>query len=150
MYIDFKPDGKCYYCGKEYAQYMKPVFENEHAVVYMAGYQKYYPGRCIVVLKSHKIEMFELTKDEISGFFDAVGIISKAISKVFKCDKLNYATCGDTNPHFHMHIVPKIENGYTWGKLFEMLPPENERILIDETGLDTMIDKLRKAIKQDM
>ena len=148
MYTNFIPDGKCYYCGEEYKQYMKPVFENKYANVYMAGYQKYYPGRCIVVLKGHKREMFELTPEEISGFYEAVSIISKAIATTFNCDKLNYGSCGDTNPHFHMHIVPKIEGGYTWGQLFEMLPPEKDRVLIDEAELDEMIAKLRQAIKE--
>ena len=60
MYTDFVPDGKCYYCGEEYAQYMKPMFDNDYAIAYMAGYQKYYPGRCIVVLKNHKEEINEM------------------------------------------------------------------------------------------
>lgn len=146
MYTDFIPDGKCYYCGEEYKQFMKPVFENDYANVYMAGYQKYYPGRCIVVLKGHKREIFELTEAERNGFFEAVSRISEAITKVFKYDKLNYGSCGDTNPHFHMHIVPKIEGGYTWGKLFEMMPPVEDQILIPIEELDEMIARLKAVL----
>ena len=146
MYIDFKPDGKCYYCGDECLQYMKPIFENDYATAYMAGYQKYYPGRCIVTLKSHKREMNEMTPEEISGFFEIVSKLAAAIQKAYPCDKLNYGTCGDTKPHFHMHIVPKIKDGYTWGQLFEMLPPEKDRVLIPVEELDEMIEKIRACL----
>lgn len=149
MYTNFIPDGKCYYCGDEYKQYMKPIFENDYANVYMTGFQQYYPGRCVVTLKGHKEEMFEMTKEEISGFFDAVSKVAKAISKAFKCDKLNYGTCGDGNRHFHMHIVPKIEGGYTWGKLFEMVPPPEKQVLIPEEELDKMIEKIRENLEVD-
>ena len=146
MYTDFKPDGKCYYCGEEYKQYMKPIFDNDYAIAYMAGYQKYYPGRCIVVLKNHKVEMNEMTPEEISGFFEVVSRVAGAIQKAFPCDKLNYGVCGDGNRHFHMHIVPKIKGGYTWGQLFEMLPPLEDRILIPIEELDKMIEKIRENL----
>ena len=147
MYTNFVPDGKCYYCGEEYAQYMKPIFENDYAIAYMAGYQKYYPGRCIVVLKNHKEEINEMTSEETSGFFALVSKVAYAIQKAFPCDKLNYGVCGDGNRHFHMHIVPKIKGGYTWGKLFEMLPPVEDQILIPEKELDEMIEKICEATK---
>ena len=99
-----------------------------------------------MVLKAHKVELNEFTPEELSGFFEVVARVAGAIQKAFPCDKLNYGTCGDTNPHFHMHIVPKIKDGYTWGKLFEMLPPENDRVLIPIEELDKMIEKIRECL----
>lgn len=42
-----------------------------------------------------------------------------------------------------MHIVPKLKDGYTWGKLFEMLPPVEDQILIPDAQLDAMIERIR-------
>ncbi|NMA08018.1 MAG: HIT family protein [Clostridiales bacterium] len=134
---------ECYYCGDEYKKYMKPIAELSVSYAYMAGYQKYYPGRCIVCLKRHAEEWFELTDEELCGFSRDIATVARAIEAAFPCDKLNYGICGDGNRHLHMHIVPKLKDGYTWGKLFEMLPPVEDQILIPDAQLDAMIERIR-------
>ena len=136
----------CYYCGDEYKKYMKPIAELSVSIAYMAGYQKYYPGRCIVTLKRHAEEWFELTPEEITGFSSDIARVARAITLSYPCDKLNYGICGDGNRHIHMHIVPKLRDGYTWGRLFEMLPPVEDQILITDAELEAMIERIRENL----
>jgi len=136
----------CYYCDGEFNAYMKLIATMDVSYAYMAGYQKYYPGRCIVTLKRHAEEWYELTPEELAGFSSDIARVAKAITEVFPCDKLNYGICGDNNRHLHIHIVPKIRDGYSWGRLFDMMPPVEDRILIPDTIWNNMIDKMRAAL----
>jgi diadenosine tetraphosphate (Ap4A) HIT family hydrolase len=81
-----------------------------------------YRGRCILALKEHKTEVFQLNADEVAAFGRDMVKASKAIYDAFKPDKINYAAFGDTYPHLHFHLVPKYKGGKSWGGPFELAP----------------------------
>jgi diadenosine tetraphosphate (Ap4A) HIT family hydrolase len=47
---------------------------------------------------------------------------ARAIQKVYRPDKINYAAFGDKMPHLHFHLTPKYRDGFEWGDVFAMNP----------------------------
>lgn len=113
----------CFYCTKDQAldALMTEICELGASTVYLFNDQTY-PGRCVVALKSHKTELFELGTEERARFFDDVAKVSQAIVRVFGADKMNYAIYGDTVPHVHVHLVPKKSGADSWGGPFRDTP----------------------------
>lgn len=85
---------------------MTPLTELQWSDVYLFNDQKH-KGRCVVALKGHHDEMFELDDEQRSGFFAEVSLMAHAIANYTKADKINYAIYGDIVSHFHVHLVPK-------------------------------------------
>jgi len=48
--------------------------------------------------------------------------VATAIQKAFSPTKINYGAYSDKLPHLHFHLVPKYENGFEFGGVFEMNP----------------------------
>jgi diadenosine tetraphosphate (Ap4A) HIT family hydrolase len=100
---------------------MEVVAELEVSILYIVKDQSY-RGRCILALKEHKTEVFQLSVGEVEAFGRDMAKASKAIHEAFKPDKINYAAFGDTYPHVHFHLVPKYHEGKSWGGPFELAP----------------------------
>jgi len=100
-----------------------------------------YRGRCIVALKEHKRELFELTPEEKNAWVDDVARTAQALTTLFAPGKINYAAYGDKVSHFHMHLVPKYETGPLWGSAFEMSPSEKK--FLSEGEYQSTISKIR-------
>ena len=60
----------CFYCEKDerLLALMTPLTELQWSDVYLFNDQKH-KGRCVVALKGHHDEMFELDDEQRSGFF---------------------------------------------------------------------------------
>lgn len=122
----------CFYCKKDERQaaLMLPLAELRWSDVYLFRDQKH-RGRCIVALKEHRDEMWQLSEEQRNGFFAEVSAVAEAVSAYAQADKINYAVYGDKVSHFHVHIVPKREGGLQWGGPFtddieKKLLPEEE------------------------
>lgn len=116
----------CFYCEKDQRllDLMLPLAELTWSNVYLFRDQKH-PGRCVVALKEHKDELFQLSPQQRDGFFAEVSAVAQAISEYTKADKINYAIYGDLVSHFHVHLVPKHRDGLQWGGPFtDNLPKE--------------------------
>jgi len=109
----------CFYCTKDERQkaLMTPLAELEWSDVYLFNDQKH-KGRCIVALKGHCDEIWQLSDEQRSGFFGEVSLVAEAMARYTKADKVNYAIYGDIVSHFHVHLVPKIKDGLQWGGPF--------------------------------
>lgn len=109
----------CFYCEKDerLLALMTPLAELRWADVYLFNDQKH-PGRCIVALKGHKDEIWQLSPEQRNGFFAEVSAAAEAVSRYAEADKINYAIYGDKVSHFHVHLVPKKEGGLQWGGPF--------------------------------
>ncbi len=136
----------CFYCenGEKLHSLMVEVCQLEYAKVYLNRDQKH-PGRCIVQLKDHKNEFFELSGEERNGFFKELALVAKAIFQVYHPDKINYATYGDLVPHVHVHIVPKYEGGLNWGGPFD---DTLARVTLEEEEYQAACQKLKHAIEE--
>lgn len=121
----------CFYCSKDQRlqNLMIPMAEMTWSNVYLFRDQKHL-GRCVVALKEHKDEIFQLSDEQRNGFFSEVSAVAEAIAQYTQAKKINYAIYGDIVSHFHVHLVPKQMDGLQWGGPFtDTLPKE---LLSDE------------------
>jgi diadenosine tetraphosphate (Ap4A) HIT family hydrolase len=100
-----------------------------------------YRGRCIVALNEHYHELFELDQATQDAFLRDVSRVAKAVHTAFAPGKINYGAFGDKMPHLHFHIVPKYEDGYTWGTMFEMNPAPN--LQLTDAEYQEIIDRIK-------
>ncbi len=96
---------------------MIPLASMTWSDVYLFRDQKH-RGRCIVALKEHCDEIWQLEEDQRNGFFAELAAVAEAVSDYAGADKINYAIYGDKVSHFHVHVVPKQEGGLQWGVPF--------------------------------
>jgi ATP adenylyltransferase len=115
----------CFYCdeGQELRDYAEELIHYDETIIYLVR-NAYYKGRCLVALKDHKQELFEIDEPVLEKFIKDVARVAAAVKKVFKADKINYGVFGDITSHVHMHIVPKHRDGRHWGCAFLSDPPE--------------------------
>ena len=136
----------CFYCEKDQRllDLMIPMAEMTWSDIYLFRDQKH-RGRCIVALKGHHDEIFELTQEQRNGFFAEVSAVAEAIAAFTKADKMNYAIYGDKVSHFHVHLVPKHADGLQWGGPFTDTLPK-VHLTDDEYAhlADGLMEKLRE------
>ncbi|WP_028558795.1 HIT family protein [Paenibacillus pinihumi] len=113
----------CIYCRQDEGllRLMLPVCSLQASEVYLFKDQLY-PGRCVVALKEHKREMFELDDVTLQDYMRDVSRTAQALQQMYQPDKLNYAVYGDIVDHFHVHLVPKYKDGFGWGQPFQTHP----------------------------
>lgn len=113
----------CFYCEKDQRlkDLMVEVGQLETSTVYLFKEQSH-RGRCVVAYNQHVNELFELEDEELALFMKDVKRVATAVQKTFSPNKINYGAYSDKLPHLHFHIVPKYEEGLSWGSTFEMNP----------------------------
>lgn len=116
-------ENTCFYCEKDQRldDLMIEVCKLSVSTVYLFREQTY-KGRCVVAYNGHVNELFELEEKELQLFMKDVTKAAAAIKKAFSVNKINYGAYSDKLPHLHFHVVPKYEDGNTWGETFEMNP----------------------------
>jgi diadenosine tetraphosphate (Ap4A) HIT family hydrolase len=122
-------DQNCRYCTVADDISVK-VAELETCNLLLTKDQKY-RGRCILALKDHKTEVFQLGAEELQAWARDLAKASGAINAAFKPDKINYAGFGDTYPHLHIHLVPKYKDGPEWGAPF-ILGLSNDKLATEK------------------
>ena len=134
----------CFYCenGEKLRSLMIEICELPYSKVYLNRDQKH-KGRCIVMLKGHKTEYFQMTPEENAGYFAELAKVAKAIYDLYHPDKLNYATYGDGVPHVHVHVVPKYKDGLNWGSPFDDTLP---KVLLSDEEYTELVNALRTEI----
>lgn len=137
-------DQNCFYCNntEQLFSLMTEICTLKSSRVFLFNDQKN-PGRCVVQFKNHKTELFELTEMERQDFIDDVSLVAKTVYEMYNANKINYATYGDLVPHLHVHIVPKIKDGVSWGKPFT---DDLEKLLLDPDKMKIEVEKLRSAL----
>ncbi len=71
---------------------------------------QYIPGYCILTCSKHVVEVYDMTVEERTLFFNDLACAALAISRVFQPIKLNYEILGNGTPHLHCHIKPRYLN----------------------------------------
>ena len=100
-------------------------------------------GRCIVAYKDHVSELVDISEEDRNAFFSDVARAAKAIHRVFHPNKVNYGAYGDGGCHLHFHLVPKYEDQFEWGGVFQMNPGKT---LLSQEEYDEMIEKIKSAL----
>ena len=134
----------CFYCenGEKLKSLMIEFLETKYTRVFLNRDQKHI-GRCVVELKNHKTEYFEMSPEERVDFFDTVSRVSKAIYNAFGAAKINYATFGDLVPHVHMHVVPKYKDGLQWGSPFD---DSVAKVILSDAEYSEIIDRIKTEL----
>lgn len=135
----------CIYCTKDERidNLMIEIGQLRVSTLYLFREQTY-RGRCIVALNEHETEFFHLSQEKQDAYMRDVAQTANAIEKAFSPNKINYGAFGDTMPHVHFHIVPKYENEYTWGKMFEMNPAPNKQL--SDAEYEEIIGLIKKQL----
>ena len=139
-----KKDDNCLYCTRNALQkeLMIEICDLKTSTLFLFREQSY-PGRCVVAYKDHVNELFELNDEDRNLFMQDVAHVAKTMQKVFSPKKINYGAYSDKLAHLHFHIVPKYEEGLTFGGTFEMNP---KKTYLTDAEYNTMIEKLKAAL----
>ena len=138
-------DKDCFYCVKDerLTNLMIEICKLEASTLYLFKEQTY-KGRCVVAYNGHKSELFHLNDEERSAYMKDVARVAGALNKAFSPDKINYGAYADKMTHLHFHIVPKYENGPTWGSTFEMSP--EKKVLLKEEEYTQLINIIKESL----
>lgn len=94
------------------------VAETEHGVRYFIGAvsdgylqrRGPTPGYSVVIFRGRHVgDPQSMTAAEHAAFWSEIGIIARAIERVFAPIHLNFQILGNQDPHVHVHIVPRYD-----------------------------------------
>ncbi len=102
-------------------------------------------GYCIVRLRRHAVELFDLTPREAEGFILDVRAAARAVTEVFHCDKMNYLMLGNVVPHLHCHLWPRYADEPHWGRPLPFPVPSSPSHLPAPEYRD-LVARLRAAL----
>lgn len=107
----------CVFCDKipkliqEKSPFIVHEFKNSFLIV---GEHQTFPGYCILVLKNHTVELFDLDTQTQVEFQGELVASTHAIQKTFSADKMNVSSYGNMTPHLHWHIFPRKKSDANW------------------------------------
>jgi diadenosine tetraphosphate (Ap4A) HIT family hydrolase len=64
-------------------------------------------GRCLVTLREHYTELFQLTPAMRNALVEDVTHIAGALFRAVNPIKINYDLLGNLVPHIHWHVIPR-------------------------------------------
>lgn len=138
---------KCKYCERSNDLFAVaiPIRELRRSTLYLNKDQAF-RGRCIVALRNHRKELFELPRGELEDFMRDVAQAANAIAKAFSPGKINYGVFGDNAPHVHFHIVPKYKDGENWGEAFQLANPDP--VFLSDSDYAEIIGSIRAYLPE--
>ena|SRR2546421_11113549 len=80
------------------------VIELQQGIVRLARNQ-YLPGYTVVIFRRHANELFELSVQELTEFWQDVSRVAKVLYDLYQPTKVNYLVFGHHCPHLHCHLV---------------------------------------------
>lgn len=66
-----------------------------------------FPGRCVLTLREHATELFEVSPRARQAFIEDMSRAAHAIKLAVNAFKLNYEILGNADPHIHCHLIPR-------------------------------------------
>lgn len=138
-------ENDCFYCLKDQRldDLMIEIKEMDISTLYLFKEQTY-AGRCVLAYKGHQNHLTELDDKELALYMKDIARAAKAIMKAVNPDKINYGAYSDKLPHLHFHLVPKYQDGPSWGGTFEMMP--EKRVMLSEAEYLSMINLIQKNL----
>ena len=96
----------CPTCAGEFSEPARKIAELGTSVLYLAEDQ-FFPGWCLLVLKRHATELWQLAPAERTMLMDEVTRVAQALAAVFDAAKMNYELLGNQVAHIHWHLIPR-------------------------------------------
>lgn len=117
------------------------------------------PGHSLIIPKYHIESLFELDENELTQFIALGQRAGKVLAKAFSTNSFNWSIqekipAGQTVPHLHMHIIPRVEGDLPepgdWypvleKKFYSEHIDSDERIKLSPSQLKDIANKLRKT-----
>lgn len=89
---------------------------NEDFYIADLGFSKVYlhedqflPGWCVLILKHHATELFQLTDSMRNNIMAEVSLLAQVLQHTFQAAKMNYSLLGNVTPHIHWHLTPRLK-----------------------------------------
>ncbi len=99
-------DSLCAACRRDWPKRDHLVMAGAIADLYLHEDQ-FFTGWCVLVLRRHATELFELTQDERHALVDQAALVARALKAAFRARKINYELLGNQLPHIHWHLIPR-------------------------------------------
>lgn len=133
----------CYFCREDGENpYSFKICDLKYSTLYLFR-EQIYRGRCILAAKRHAAEYYDLPAEEAAGFMEDLTLVSRTLERLFKPDKMNYASIGDSSGHLHIHVVPKHRDNERWGDMFEV---NAHRGYLDQEEYQSLIIMIKQAL----
>ena len=95
-----------YVCSECKFKVWNPVGETDNSIVGFYNDGRF-PGRCIVLLRSHFDHILDVPDDLFHTFMMDVRRASQAVAQVAGAERMNIAVLGNKEPHVHAHVIPR-------------------------------------------
>jgi len=100
------------------------------------------PGYACVVSNSHVVEPFDLPELEQAAFFLDCMAAARGLARLLSPVKMNYEIHGNTVPHLHMHLFPRMPGDIYVGY------PNHCRATFTRSEAD--IERMRQAVSSQL
>ena len=101
-----------------------------------------FPGRCLLVYREHVEHFTQLSDRDAAAFTADSRLAAEAILSCTSADRINYAILGNSEPHLHMHLIPRTRTADPIPKRPPWEHPESKGPLPPDDA-----EVLREAIK---
>jgi diadenosine tetraphosphate (Ap4A) HIT family hydrolase len=64
-------------------------------------------GKCLIILKNHKEDFFDICPKQAKEFFDIAKALRDVIKNLYGTDMFNYESLGNSIRHLHVHVTPR-------------------------------------------
>ncbi len=86
-----------------------PYFVKELETGYVViGDHQHFWGYTLFLCKRHCVELFELETEFKKKYLEEMSLVAEAVSRAFKCEKMNYELLGNGDTHLHWHLFPRV------------------------------------------
>jgi histidine triad (HIT) family protein len=116
------------------------IYEDEHTIAFM-DIMPVTKGHVLLIPKTHRENVYELTEEEASRLFAVVPKIANALKAEFTPAGLNLlqnngAPAGQAVFHFHLHLIPRYDETDGFKPTFESKVAEFTPERIQEIAAD--------------
>lgn len=135
----------CLYCKNKALldELMIKICDLDVSTLYLFREQSH-PGRVVLAYKDHVGEQFEIPEEDYLKFMQDVRRVGMALKGLFHPVKINFGAYSDKLKHAHWHIVPKYEDGFEFGGVFEMNP---KICYLSDEEYAERVEAIRKALQ---
>lgn len=103
-----------------------------------------FPGRCVLTLREHATELFEVSTPARQAFTEDMSRAARAIKLAVDAFKMNYEILGNADPHVHCHLIPR-QYDESNPRVPAWLHPEPQAEL-DEASARRIKDRIRELL----
>lgn len=85
----------------------RPLWGFEHTVLGLYDDVRF-PGRCLLAVRDHATRFEALDPELASALMLDAAVVGRVVRAAVGADRMNFAVLGNTEPHVHVHIIPRV------------------------------------------